>query len=50
MLRECLHLRDSYVYRGNFLPWAMVAESGASETNHEQFQFDHVEVTDVSLY
>lgn len=46
MLRECLHLRDCYVYRGKVPPWIMVAESGASETNHEQFQFDHVEVTD----
>ncbi|KAK6922075.1 AMP deaminase [Dillenia turbinata] len=47
MLRECLDLRESYVYRENIAPWtrATVAESSQSEMNGDPFHFHSSEAT-----
>lgn len=51
MIRRCLDLRDTYVYRENIAPWEKVTEPGntASEINSDPFHFDLVEATAVSF-
>lgn len=50
MIRECLDLRKSYVYREIVEPWMVeaVGESSASEMNSDPFHFKPTEATAVS--
>jgi hypothetical protein len=50
MIRECLDLRKSYVYREIVEPWLVEAfgESSASKMNSDPFHFEPTEATDVS--
>jgi hypothetical protein len=50
MIRECLDLRKSYVYREIVEPWMVeaVGESSASEMNCDPFHFEPAEATAVS--
>lgn len=47
MIRECLDLRDKYVYREEIAPWmkVTVGESSASHVNSDPFRFVPVEAT-----
>ncbi|XP_059648905.1 probable AMP deaminase [Cornus florida] len=47
MLRECLDLRESYLYREKVAPWmnATIGESCESETKSDPFHFVPVEAT-----
>lgn len=50
MIRECLDLREKYVFRENVAPWmkAPVGESSASDVKIDPFHFVPVEATGVS--
>lgn len=50
MIRECLDLRDKYVYREEIAPWmkVTVGESSVSHVNSDPFRFVPVEATAVS--
>ncbi|RVW82456.1 putative AMP deaminase [Vitis vinifera] len=47
MIRGCLDLRDTYVYREKVAPWEKVTELGSTalETSSDPFHFDLVETT-----
>lgn len=51
MIRGCLDLRDTYVYREKVAPWEKVTELGSTalETSSDPFHFDLVETTTVSF-
>ncbi|KAG8366285.1 hypothetical protein BUALT_Bualt17G0060500 [Buddleja alternifolia] len=46
LIRECLDLREKYVYRENVAPWTKnVAKSGLPEVNNDPFHFVPVEAS-----
>lgn len=49
-IRECLDLREKYVYREEIAPWMKEtkSESKASDRKHDPFSFGQFEATSVS--
>uniref|UniRef100_A0A0V0IW86 AMP deaminase n=1 Tax=Solanum chacoense TaxID=4108 RepID=A0A0V0IW86_SOLCH len=47
LLRECLDLREKYVYREEIAPWIKetISESKASDKKHDPFNFGHFEAS-----
>ncbi|MCD9637811.1 hypothetical protein HAX54_021315 [Datura stramonium] len=47
MIRECLDLREKYVYREEIAPWMkeIISESKASDRKHDPFSFGQFEAT-----
>ena len=50
MLRECLELRQAYVYKEEVAPWNQPLDATESEKNRDPFRFCPVEKTDVSSF
>lgn len=52
MIRECLDLRQKYLYRENVYPWMKVEvdEIGSSEGKSNPFHFKPVEASAVSHF
>lgn len=49
MIRECLDLREKYVFRENVDPWTKsMKRSGLAEVNNDPFNFVPVEASSVS--
>lgn len=50
MIRECLDLRDKYVFREEIAPWMKenMSKSKASDKKHDPFSFAQFEATSVS--
>lgn len=50
LIRECLDLREKYVYREEVAPWMKetISESKASDKKHDPFSFGQFEATSVS--
>lgn len=50
LIRECLDLREKYVYREEIAPWMKetISESKASDKKHDPFSFGHFEASSVS--
>lgn len=49
MLRECLELREAYVYREQVAPWNKPLDDTASGAVEDPFHFYPIEKTDVSF-
>lgn len=49
MLRECLELREAYVYKEQVAPWKEPVDASASGKIDNPFHFSPIEKTDVSF-
>ena len=50
MLRECLELREAYVYKEEVAPWNKPNNVTSSVKNADPFHFHPVDKTDVSSF
>lgn len=49
MIRDCLDLREKYVYREEIAPWMKVTR-GESHVNADPFRFVTIDATAVSVH
>ena len=50
MLRECLELREEYVYKEEVAPWKNLNDVTSAVTNADLFHFHPIEKTNVSSF